>query len=563
METKKKRGWGLSIWFGASLLAILVVIAIFAPIFLDASANELTGERGALASAQYPLGTDDFGRNNVARALVATRLTLVMTALATLISVLGGLIAGVGVWLVPERLRQLSLRLLETAAAYPSLIFALVVAAILSPTPTSTVIAIGLAGIPGFARLTANLAGSLSVKEYITNARLFGVNNLQIAVRHMLPNMAEPILILISTVFALSLVDLSALSFIGLGVQPPQYDFGRLLNDSLNSLYVQPIQAVGPSVMIILTGLSAMLIGDGLAARANPRTRNRIAAAKQRLGESTPTTGETEKALVKVDQLRVSSQTGAELVKGVSFEITKGQVVALVGESGSGKSLTAMAIAGLLDEQLLMSANELSFAGINMLGRLDRKRLAKEMAIVYQDPNTTFNPAMRMGTQLAEVLRTHYGLPADQRRSRIEEGLQAVEIREPKRRMKQRPYEFSGGMLQRAMIATAMSTDARFLIADEPTTALDVTVQMQVLKQLRRANRERGMAMLFISHDLGVVQELADVVLVMRDGEIVEELTGDDLRGGRVSSEYTQRLLNSVPHLSETTIEAISRGREG
>ncbi|MET1088984.1 MAG: ABC transporter permease, partial [Arthrobacter sp.] len=270
---KSREFWTPAMITGAGLLTALVLVAIIAPLTLKQAAEQLTANAALGPSAEHWLGTDDFGRDLLARALVATRLTLLMTAGAAAISVVAGIVIGLGIWLSGRRTREIALRILETAVAYPSLIFALVIAAVLEPGVSSAVIAIGIAGIPGFARITANLASSVSSTDYVVTARLLGVSPIRIAVRHMLPNMAEPLLILSATVFALSLVEISALSFIGLGVQSPEYDFGRLLNDSLGALYTQPVEAVGPSVMIALTGLSVMLIGDALAAHADPRAK--------------------------------------------------------------------------------------------------------------------------------------------------------------------------------------------------------------------------------------------------------------------------------------------------
>lgn len=418
---------GVAMTAGIVILSALVVVAIIVPMTpLWQAATTLTPNASLPLSAAHPLGTDNFGRDNFARALAATRLTLLVTLSATAISIGGGVIAGVGVWLLSPRPRQAALRLIKTGAAYPSLIFALVIASILGSSASSAVIAIGFVGIPAFARLMSNLTAGISTREYVATARFLGVSPLRIATRHVLPNVAEPLLVLSATVFALCLVELSALSFIGLRVQSPEFDFGRLLNDSPTAMYVQPYQAVGASALIILTGLSAMLIGDALAARANPRSQVKHRLAPQQpssevtssVGDdrdveagpsnvdsagASPDAGPAEGPIVRVAGLSVRAPNGAELVRDVSFDIAHGQVVALVGESGSGKSLTAMVIAGLQAEGLETAAHELSFAGMDMLRKPRRRRLAREMAIVYQDSGTTFNPAMRMGSQLTEV----------------------------------------------------------------------------------------------------------------------------------------------------------------
>lgn len=545
---RSREFWTPAMITGAGLLTALVLTAVIAPLTLRQAAEQLTPNAALGSSAEHWLGTDDFGRDLLARALVATRLTLLMTTGAAAISVIAGVVIGLAIWLAGRRVREIALRILETAVAYPSLIFALVIAAVLEPGVSSAVIAIGIAGIPGFARITANLASSVSNSDYVVTARLLGVSPVRIAARHMLPNMAEPLLILSATVFALSLVDISALSFIGLGVQSPEYDFGRLLNDSLGALYTQPAEAVGPSVMIALTGLSVMLVGDALAAHADPRTK-RTFFRRALVRNHTLTIPAADTALVRVENLRISIPDRNQLVKGISFSINPGEVVALVGESGSGKSLTAMAIAGLPSEDLSVEADLLRVDNMNMLATPDPSRLAKEISIIYQDPGTTFNPSLRMGSQLTEVLRTHLGMGGAKARKVITDALASVNITEPAHRLRQHPHELSGGMRQRAMIAASIVTSPNLLVADEPTTALDVTVQAEVLRQFRRIHREKGTAMLFISHDLGVVQALCDTILVMKSGEIVERLTSAQLGAGDVHHPYTKSLLAAIPTL--------------
>jgi peptide/nickel transport system permease protein len=533
---------------GAALMLALILIAVIAPLTLKQAAEQLTPDAAQGPSPAHWLGTDDFGRDLLARALVATRLTLLMTAGAAAITAVSGILIGLAIWLSGRRVREAALRVLETAVAYPSLIFALVIAAVLEPGVSSAVVAIGIAGIPGFARITANLASSVSSSDYVVTARLLGVSPVRIAVRHMLPNMAEPLLILSATVFALSLVEISALSFIGLGVQSPDYDFGRLLNDSLGALYTQPVEAVGPSVMIALTGLSVMLIGDALAADADPRAKRSFfrRVVHQNRTVAVPA---SDRALVRVENLKIGVPGGPDLVKGISLSIDPGEVLALVGESGSGKSLTAMAIAGLPTEGLTVEADLLRVDNMNMLAEPDPSRLAKDISIVYQDPGTTFNPALRMGSQLTEVLRTHLGMGGAQARHVITQALASVNISEPARRLRQHPHELSGGMRQRAMIAASIVTSPKLIVADEPTTALDVTVQAEVLRQFRRIRREQGTAMLFISHDLGVVEALCDTILVMKSGEIVERLTSAQLAARDVHHPYTKALLAAIPVL--------------
>lgn len=562
--------WTPGLVAGLVMMSVLVITAIAAPIFLTHAADTLTPNTSLGPNAEHWLGTDSFGRDVLSRTLVATRLTLIMTAATTAIAVGAGIIIGTAIWLAPRIVRDTCLRIIEAAVAYPSLIFALIIAAILGQGAGSAVLAVAISSIPAFARLTANMAASISHRDYVTMAKLQGVSGPRVITRHLLPNMAEPLLVLTATVFATTLMDLSSLSFVGLGVQSPEYDFGRLLNDGLFNIYAQPWEAVGPAIMITVTGLAAMLIGDGLAASSDPRGGRKF-LTKKRASEVPASFAPAAEELVTVDDLKVSTADGKLLVKGVSLSIREGEILGVVGESGSGKSLTAMSIAGLLAQDLVADAKVLRVGDINLLGRPSPRALATSIGLVYQDPGTTFNPALRMGGQLTEVSRVHLGASKKAADAQMVEALTDIRVTRPKARLKQHPHELSGGMLQRAKIASSLVTDPRLLIADEPTTALDVTVQAEVLRQFKALNRELHTSVLFISHDLGVVQALCDRVLVMKSGEIVEELTGAQLAAGDVHHPYTKKLLAATPSramsegqvLSEEDLSATGKEDDG
>ncbi|TPQ15510.1 dipeptide/oligopeptide/nickel ABC transporter permease/ATP-binding protein [Streptomyces sporangiiformans] len=567
-----------SLLSGAVILGLLLVVALVAPLLLSGSAETLTDDARLGPGAEHLLGTDAFGRDVLARALVATRLTLLMAAAATAASFVAGVAIGALVHLAPGWLRETCLRLIDSAVAFPSLVLALVIAAVLGPGMGSAIVAIAVAGVPGFARLTANLAATVADKDYVLTARLLGVPGLRILGRHVLPNISGPLLVLLSSSFTLSLLDISSLSFVGLGVQNPQYDWGRLLNEALPSIFAQPSVVLAPSIMLIVTGVGAMLLGDGVASLVDPRTRGTAPApakTAEAAGPAAPAqdgaaqaslasggagaaTGTGQDGLLTVAGLTVRAGDRT-LVDDVSFTIGAGQIVGLVGESGSGKSTIAMAVAGLLPEGVRANASRLALGDLDLLGTPPERRLATEIGIVYQDPIGTFNPALRLGTQLTEVARVHLGTPRRQAAQDMVRALADIHVTEPDRRLRQHPHELSGGMLQRASIASAMTTNPRLLIADEPTTALDVTVQAEVLRQFRRINREHGTAMLFISHDIGVVGVLCDTVLVLHGGRVVDRTTGGDLRRGTVTHPYTRALLAATPAAVEAggTLSAV------
>ena len=538
------------VW-GASVLSVLVVVAMVAPLALAGPANTLTADTNLAHSAGHWFGTDAFGRDATARALVATRLTLTMSLATTALSFVLGVLGGVLLQLTPHRPREVLLRLLDSAVAFPSLVLALVVAAVLGPGATSAVLAIGLAGIPGFVRLSSHLAAAVVRKDFVSTAFLLGVPPWRVLTRHVLPNISGPLLVLLTSSFTLSLLEISSLSFVGLGVQSPQYDWGRLLNEALPSIFEQPELVLAPSFMLVIAGVGAMLLGDGVARITDPRlTTQRVAATV-----ATPVATESgpfpDDALLEVDGLTVRVGSTV-LVDDVSFVIGPGQVVGLVGESGSGKSTIAMAVAGLLPDGLVASARRLRLADLDLLGRPSPSRMATEVGIVYQDPSGTFNPSLRLGRQLTEVVRVHLGRGRREAEEAMVSALDEVKVTEPRRRLTQHPHQLSGGMLQRASIAASMSTDPRLLIADEPTTALDVTVQHEVLRQFCRISMERSTSMLFISHDIGVVGALCDVVLVLHRGRVVDRTTGSALRTGGASHPYTRALLAATPGTAQT-----------
>jgi len=240
--------------------------------------------------------------------------------------------------------------------------------------------------------------------------------------------------------------------------------------------------------------------------------------------------------LLSVQDLRVGFATEGGLlqaVDGVNFELRAGEVVAIVGESGSGKSVTAQTIIGLTRSKNTRIEGSVKLAGEELIEADDatlRRLRGEEIGMVFQDPMTSFNPVYRIGAQIVEAIRAHQGeVGKEEARRRVIDLFESVGIPEAERRVDAYPHEFSGGMRQRAMIAMALALEPEVLIADEPTTALDVTIQAQILRLLEDLNRQRGLATILITHDLGVVAEIADRVLVMYAGKVVEQGTLDEI----------------------------------
>ena len=233
--------------------------------------------------------------------------------------------------------------------------------------------------------------------------------------------------------------------------------------------------------------------------------------------------------LLEVKDLVVSFFTYAgevKAVRGISYTVRKGEVMGIVGESGSGKSVSSFGLLGMIPEPGKVLGGEILFDGQNVIGMSERELLkirGKDISMIFQDPMTSLNPVFTVGDQIDEVLRKHTNLSKEERRNRIIELFSLVGINQPEKRISQFPYEFSGGMRQRVMIAMALSCNPKLLIADEPTTALDVTIQAQILELMKELKQKIDMSIVFITHDLGVVSDICDHICVMYAGVIIEK----------------------------------------
>ena len=538
-------------------LVILVIVSILAPWLLGPAANRIDVlAMGRGPSAEHWLGTDNLGRDIAIRTLVATRLSLVLALQATLMSVVIAVPVGIVLASAPLVVRSAGARVIDAMLAFPGILLALVVTAIVGPSATGAVLAVGIANAPTFARLSLVLASSTMGQDYVQSAKAIGVSRLQLLLRHILPNVGDTLIIAIATNLGLSIVTIASLSFLGLGVTPPDYDWGGMLIEGVRAIYVTPMAAIAPAFGIASAGMVAAYSGEAVARLLNPRRRHRRTADASQLAAEAPAptpAGDGGDAMVlEATDLRVSfpgRETWHQVVRGVDIAVRRGEVLGIVGESGSGKSLTALAISSLLPYPAHMQASAHRIAGRDpqAVPREERDRhLAENLAMVFQNPMSSLNPAIHIGTQLTEAARRHRGLDGMAAEALAVETLKELQVSAPHLRLRQYPHELSGGMRQRIMIAMALMVSPRIIVADEPTTALDVTVQREILKLFKAINERHGTAIILISHDLGVISQVCDRTLVMYAGRVVEEgPTERLLRDTR--HPYTRSLLASVP----------------
>jgi oligopeptide/dipeptide ABC transporter ATP-binding protein len=547
----------------ALALGVLLGLALIAPALWGAIAAKGSIMRsGESPSLEHLLGTDRLGRDLLSRTAVATRLSLSLAIAATAIAGLLGVPFGISLALAGARVRNAGLRLIDVLLGFPGILLAIFVTAIIGPSVHGAVIAIGVAFSPEFARLASTLALSVGGRDYIAAARVLGVGRTRLLRRYVLPNIAETLIIAVFSTTASALIAVSSLSFLGLGVQPPQFDWGRMLVEGVESFYATPVAALAPASLIAATGLALGFFGEALARAMNPLLWSR-SGPELRPGaapdHTMPVPGGVAAAagepLLHVDGLRVTypSPHGAvAAVADVSFAVGAGEIVGIVGESGSGKSQTALAIARLVAYPGRVEARALRLSGTDLLGpatiALDRF-LGRSLALVFQDPMSSLNPTLSIGTQVAEPAVVHQRLARADALRRAAQRMGEVHIPRPEERLRQYPHEFSGGMQQRVMIAMGLMNDPALIIADEPTTALDVTIQAQVIDVLREVNQRRGTAILLISHNIGVIAEICSRVLVMYAGRIVEDSSLTQLLDHPAHS-YTRALMASVPDLA-------------
>ncbi len=553
-------GLGLVVLFGIILLAILTPLLPLAP------PNAIdTPNRFVLPfSDNALLGTDHLGRDLLSRLLWGTQLSLAVGLAAAFIAGFFGALLGIVAGYMGGRTDSLIMRSVDILMAFPYILLALAIVAALGPGLMNALIAVAVVNIPFFARNVRGVAVTLAQADFIQSARLSGRSDISILVFELLPNVASVIIIAFSTTVGWMILETAGLSFLGLGSQPPQADLGSMLGEGRAALITNPHTSIIPGIMIFLIVMGINLLGDGIRDALDPRlAKGRLEKPSPltRVGDgliqSPPIDSTASKAVMDVNHLSTNfevSEVVNKAVRDVSFSISSGECLGLVGESGSGKSVTALSLTRLvasppgvvvsgsvrISDQELIS---LPYEGIRAIR-------GRRVAYIFQDPLTSLHPLHRIGHQLTEAMSTHSRGADSVFVERAKNLLSEVRIPNPERVMDAYPHELSGGMRQRIGIAMALANDPDLIIADEPTTALDVTVQAQILTILNDLRQQRGLSILFISHDLNVMAQICDRVAVMYAGEIVEMGRAPDILE-HPKHPYTAALLACSPQIGQ------------
>ncbi|CAN7358237.1 dipeptide/oligopeptide/nickel ABC transporter permease/ATP-binding protein [Devosia sp. LjRoot3] len=559
------------------LLVVVALMAVFAPLIapFDPLATGLT--RGPAApDAVHWFGTDRQGRDVFSRLVHGAGSSLVIGLAATGVALLAASVLGAITATAHKWVAEVLMRCLDMVMSFPGIALAVMLVTVFGQSLPVLVLTIAFLYTPQLTRvIRANIIGQFG-EDYVAAVRVMGASTPRILIRHVARNCLAPILVFATVLVADAIVFEASLSFIQAGVPDPEPSWGNVMASGRQLVMSGgwwPTLFAG--ALITTTVLALNILAEGMTdAMAAPRSRTQVNAAaveaaidraeapkvvasaapvvslEERLAqlrgvESTRTdrliyTG-GEAPLLEVRNLSIAfpRHGSVNVVDDVSFSVRPGETMALVGESGCGKSITSLAIMGLLDPRAKIEG-EILFEGQNLLTMTERQRnglRGKGIAMIYQDALSSLNPAMLIRSQMKQ-LTSRGG-------TRSAEDLLELVGLDPKRTLNSYPHELSGGQRQRVLIAMALTRNPKLVIADEPTTALDVTVQKQVVELLNRLREELGFAMLFVSHDLALVAEISHRIAVMYAGQLVEQGSSRDILTQPIH-EYTRGLLGAV-----------------
>ncbi|NUU25230.1 MAG: dipeptide/oligopeptide/nickel ABC transporter permease/ATP-binding protein [Streptomycetaceae bacterium] len=550
----------------AVLLLVIFTAGLLTPLLTTHGPNQASLDHidAGPGTSGYLLGGDSSGRDIYARLLNSINTSLVSALIGTSIALAVGVTAGLVGGYFGTRVRAVTEWVFNLVMTFPGLLLLIVLMPVTKGDYRATMAIFGVLMSPGIYRLVRNQVVGVKNELFVDAARVSGLPNLRILGRHVLFAVRGPVII--ATAFlAGSAISLQAgLAFLGLGSSTTA-SFGSMISEGFHNLYNEPLQFLWPSLLLGLINASLVLFGNALRDTlegATPKA-NKINATAGRLrrprvaGSAEPVRVSSNapvqvSGLLTVEDLTIAYPTPSgelrEVVSGVTLGIESGEVLGLVGESGSGKTQTAFAALGVLPPEAVVTRGSIKLDGRELLGLGERELRGlrgRSIAYVPQEPMSNLDPTFTVGSQLVEGLRATKDISRRDARAHVLALLDRVGITDPERTFASYPHQISGGMAQRVLIAGAVASRPLLLIADEPTTALDVTVQAEILDLLRELQKELNMAVLLVTHNFGVVADICDRLAVMSQGEIVETGTVRDiLREPRHA--YTRMLLDSI-----------------
>ncbi len=547
-----------TVGFMLLVLAYGIIVPLLSP--WDATEPDLYSILGG-PSETHLFGTDSAGRDVFTRLAYSTQFSLATAALAVVVAlaigVVGGLIAGYfGGWF-----DNVSSWATSIIMALPGLVVLLAAIAVIGPSMWWAMAIFGVLLSPAYFRLVYTTVRGVRNELYVDAARVSGLSDFRIIGRHILGVVRAPIIIQTAIIASIAISIQSGIEFLGLGDKDTP-SWGAMLNDAFRKIYEQPLLLLWPSAIIALVTIALVIFANTVRdelERTGPRKKTKAG--------SVPTTNQdnsvetirhddngraNQTPLLSVNELAVGYPDGfggiKRVVNNVSLNVNRGEVVGLIGESGSGKTQTAFSVLGLLPAGGRVVAGSIQFDGIDLVGAPEKtydKIRGGRISYIPQEPMSNLDPSFTIGTQLIKPMMKVLGINRKTARERAIGLLERVGIPTPELTLKKYPHEISGGQAQRILIAGAVSCNPDLIIADEPTTALDVTVQAEVLDLLRDLQKETGTALLLVTHNFGVVADLCDFINVMKDGAIIEAGPVLDIFE-HPQHDYTKSLLDSI-----------------
>ncbi len=574
---------------GFAIIAMFLFVAAFAPWLAPYNFNANRTADGVLFGAQQApsaahwFGTTVGGTDVLSRVIYGTRTAVEVILLAVLLSGIIGVPLGLVSGYLSGWLDRVLVLVMDALYAFPSLLLAIVVAIVLSGGSSSAfggimaaAISITVVFIPQYFRVIRNATIAVKVEPYVDSARVVGVRTPRILRKHIFSNVSQSLPVIGTLNASEAILTLAGLGFLGFGIEPSAaaewgYDLNKAMPDASSGIWWT---GVFPGMAIVLIVLGATLVGESLNDILNPLLRNRgtdsTSADEEEIAHrfeevagdedpsvevrtQAPVGDERRIVALSLNDLEVTFQTdGGQVhaVNQVSFDVEPGEVVAVVGESGSGKSVSSRAILGLLPGTAEVGGS-VRLGDRELLGMSNdqlRPIRGDQVSMVFQEPSTALNPVYTVGWQIIEGIQAHTKVSKKDARKRAVELLEMVGMPDPEHRVDYYPHQLSGGQKQRVVIAMAIACEPDVIIADEPTTALDVTVQAAILELLLSLRERLGTAIVLITHNMGVVADMADRVVVMYRGNVVETAPARQLFAAP-RHPYTRALLDAVPHL--------------